>query len=109
MTMAHQAALGLRRVLGPERYLRVNYEEFTSDPDSTMQRVAVFLAVGFRADWASAGAKVEHRFAGNRNRTDTTIVVRDDNEWRTRLPLAARLLWTVLGWPLRWRLSAGEG
>jgi hypothetical protein len=89
---ANDAAAALRRELGAERYFALDYERFVAEPHDTVRALATFLGVEYDAEWMRRDPGVEHRFAGNRNRAETTLAIRADDEWRTKLPLSRRLL-----------------
>ncbi len=96
------AQWGWRRT--PERYVRVRYEDFVTDPAAALRPVlrmvgsAAEVPVGEHGDVDIA---VSHTVAGNPNRmrTGPTRLTPDD-EWRTAMPTAHRLLVTALTAPL---------
>jgi hypothetical protein len=83
--------------------LRVRYEDLAFRPRETFTQIAQLLEIEAREllDRLEAGGDFEpgHGVAGNRMRRSGQIVLRFDEEWRTKLPSSARLLARV-AWPL---------
>lgn len=86
------------------RYLRVNYADFVSSPAEVLRGVLAALglpAAGVPLAGGTVDLGVQHAFAGNPVRmTKGPIEVREDREWRERMPRRKRVLVTALTWPL---------
>ena len=98
------AGLAARRSPGPRRTLR--YEDFTADPAGALSDIDRFL--GRSGDLGSAlrGRTLTvtqgHMLAGNPTRTGGgELTIREDEEWRTGLSRADRVVAEALTWPLR--------
>lgn len=99
-TAANLACEWIRRRLGPERVLRVRYEDLATAPAAELRRVGAFA--GLELDdliakvEADAPLAVGHNVAGNRLRFRDEIRIRPDFSWREAMPA-----------PYRWALTAG--
>jgi hypothetical protein len=100
-TAAHFAAHAAGQRLPATNYMRVHYENFVDSPDETLRACAEFLGIQYKTNWRDAESGVEHRFAGNRNRSDPTLEFRPDNEWRVNLSMSTKVLWSIVGLPAR--------
>ncbi|WP_166675430.1 sulfotransferase [Neorhizobium sp. R1-B] len=96
----------LSRTLGPERIIRVRYEDFTSNPAATLQQIGSFL----KLDLSQIGSSLQrgepmgpgHQVAGNRLRMTSSIELKKDESWQTRMPVSQQLSFQRLGgWMLR--------
>jgi hypothetical protein len=96
----------LSRKLGPEKVLRVRYEDFASDPVAVMQRIGAFLDL----DLHQIGSSLQngepigpgHQVAGNRLRMNGSVALTKDESWRARMPAAQQVSFERLGgWMLR--------
>lgn len=105
-SMVNLAVEYLSRKLGPERVIRVRYEDFTSDPVSVMQKVGTFLEL----DLSRVGTSLQngeamgpaHQVAGNRLRMSESIALNKDETWRTRMPARQQVSFQWLGgWMLK--------
>lgn len=87
------------------RYLLLRYEEFVADPVNVMERILRFVdtrptSLPFLDD-RTATIAVNHSVAGNPNRHRSgNVVIREDDEWRTRLSLRRRVLVTAITAPI---------
>jgi hypothetical protein len=95
--------------------MRLRYEDFTSEPERSLRRVAGFAglpaqdsypfltAAGAPSDVASVSAWLDggHSVSGNPMRFTTgQVPISRDEKWRTHLPGAQRRVVTALTWPL---------
>src|SRR5215208_1845360 len=93
--------------LGPQRTMRLRYEDFVADPSGALQRIGSLLDVDLRelAQAASSGEPMEagHNVGGNRTKKSGVITIRPDaQEWRETLtPAEQRLAWASMGWLMR--------
>jgi hypothetical protein len=105
-SLVNLAAEDLRRVVGPEKYLRVRYEDFAKNPAAVMDRIGAMIGVDLQGVGADlAGGRVlnpNHQLAGNRLRLNASIKMDIDETWRSQMPEAKqRLFGRVCGWMLR--------
>ncbi|AFL51794.1 hypothetical protein ABIE78_002351 [Sinorhizobium fredii] len=96
----------LSRKLGPDKVLRVRYEDFVSDPVATMQQIGVFLELDLHQIGSSLqnGDSVGpgHQVAGNRLRMAGSVALTRDESWRARMPAGQQISFERLcGWMLR--------
>jgi hypothetical protein len=93
--------------LGPDRTMRVRYEDFVADPKSALGRIGSLIGLDLTdvADAASAGEPMQagHNIGGNRTKKSGLITLRaDEQEWRRALsPTEQRLSWVLMGWLMR--------
>jgi hypothetical protein len=95
----------MRRELGPDRYLRIAYEDFVREPMAHLKRIMTFLDVNVDSfPFVRDGEMVlapNHSVSGNPSRFSTGVVrFRPDDEWQRRMQLGHRRLVTLLSWPL---------
>jgi hypothetical protein len=92
--------------------ITVRYEDVVRSPRQILRQIAAFAGrpVGEHdLDFIVPPAvhmREDHTAVGNDSRLDQgTIMLREDDAWRTRLPAQSRKLVTVMSWPLlkRWR------
>lgn len=97
-------AIGAR--LGPERFTRVRYEDFTADPAGTLSRLGERLGL----DLAPIGARLArgeavrpgHQIAGNRLRMQAALSLKRDEAWRSEMPARKQAAFNrMCGWLLR--------
>ncbi len=96
----------LSRKLGPQKVMRVRYEDFASNPAATMQQIGAFLELDLSQIGLSLqnGEAIEpgHQVAGSRLRMNASIALTKDESWRTRMPAGQQLSFQRLGgWMLR--------
>ncbi|AGA10948.1 sulfotransferase [Sinorhizobium meliloti] len=105
-SMVNLAVEYLSRKLGPERVIRVRYEDFASDPVAVMGKIGAFLEL----DLSRVGTSLKngeaigpgHQVAGNRLRMNTSIALNKDETWRARMPARQQVSFQRLGgWMLR--------
>jgi hypothetical protein len=100
---ANLAAEGVRRRVGPERSVRVRYEDFATDPVDTMAKIGELVGLDLtelaRAAAAGVPLKANHNVGGNRMRMSKDIRLRPDaGEWRRALSAREqRLSWALMG------------
>lgn len=70
--------------LGPDRWMRVRYEDLCARPEATLASVFSFLGLD-PAIAASAFRTVEHHIVGNGMRMDSSSDVRLDERWKSVL------------------------
>ncbi len=93
--------------LGPNRTMRLRYEDFVADPKSALGRIGSLIELDLRevAEAASSGKPMQagHNVGGNRTKKSGIITLRaDDEEWRRALsPTEQRLSWLLIGWLMR--------
>ena len=93
--------------LGPNRTMRLRYEDFAADPKGALERIGSLLDLDFTvvAEAAASGAPMQagHNVGGNRTKESGIIRLRpDDEEWkRTLSPTEQRLSWLLMGWLMR--------
>ncbi|MDK1491927.1 sulfotransferase [Sinorhizobium sp. 7-81] len=96
----------LLRKLGPQKVMRVRYEDFASNPVEVMQEIGTFLEL----DLTEIGSTLQsgrpigpgHQVAGNRLRMNGSIALNKDEAWRTRMPAGQQVSFQRLGgWMLR--------
>lgn len=105
-SMVNLATEGLKRAVGPDRYLFVRYEDFVTDPASIMTRIGEMIGVDLSAAGAriaqGEGIKAGHQIAGNRLRLNPSIKMRIDETWRAEMPAGKRRAFESLsGWLLK--------
>ncbi len=84
----------------PDSYLRLRYEDFTTDPRAELDRLGAFLGL----DLSPQIADLEHgrpfprvhQVAGNRMRGEEIISLRPDLGWERELPRRYRLLFRLV-------------
>lgn len=86
--------------LGPGHFIRVRYEDLTSDPHGTLTRIGNLIGVelgglGYDID-KGMSLQPEHQMAGNRLRMNATIEVSPDVKWKAQMPRRTRALFTSL-------------
>jgi hypothetical protein len=93
--------------LGPERTMRLRYEDFVADPKAALERIGSLIELDLTkvAHAASSGKPMQagHNIGGNRTKKSGTITLRPDaEEWRSALsPTEQRLSWMLMGWLMR--------
>ena len=99
----------------PQRYLRLRYEDFIAAPQSILSRILALtgggVTPGFAADRTIALRPV-HGISGNPSRfARGAVELKADEEWRTGMKRADRLIVTAMTAPLlmryRYPLTAG--
>jgi hypothetical protein len=99
------AAEALCRRLGPERCVRLRYEDFTTDPEAALRRVGGTLGL----DLGRLGAALRqgdaiapgHQIAGSRLRMGGPVRLARDDAWRSDMPAGKR---AAFGWLCGWLL-----
>ncbi len=93
--------------LGPERTMRLRYEDFVADPEAALERIGSLIGLDLTevASAASSGEPMRagHNVGGNRTKKSGTITLRpDEQEWRSALSAREqRLSWALMGWLMR--------
>jgi hypothetical protein len=105
-TMINLAAEHLRRVAGPDNYIRVRYEDFAADPVTQLNRIGGMIGIdlGPIGEGLRRGDAVNpnHQIAGNRLRMNSTIKMEKDESWRSQMPEPKqRTVSRLCGWLLR--------
>jgi hypothetical protein len=93
----------LRHIVGPDRYIRVRYEDFVSDPASTLKQVGEMIGCDFRevSQQLQSGLPVNphHQMAGSRLRMSASIKMEKDEAWKSQMPASKRRLFErMFGW-----------
>jgi len=99
----------MMRLRRPDRYLRVRYEDFISDPKAVTSKVSGFIGADL-TPLISQDGSIEvtdsHSVSGNPSRFDTGQVrLRPDHEWRSQIRPWDRAVATLITWPLMLRYS----
>ena len=106
-TVQNLASEWVCRQLGPERTMRLRYEDFVADPKSALGRIGSLIELDLTdvAEAASAGKPMRagHNIGGNRTKKSGVITLRPDaREWERALsPTEQRLSWMLMGWLMR--------
>jgi hypothetical protein len=93
--------------LGPERAMRLRYEDFVADPRAALGRIGSLIGLDLAgvAEAASSGEPLRagHNIGGNRTKKSGYVTLRPDaQEWREALsPAEQRLSWALMGWLMR--------
>ena len=93
--------------LGPERAMRLRYEDFVADPEAALGRIGSLIGLDLAgvAEAASSGEPMRagHNIGGNRTKKSGYVTLRPDaREWRKALsPAEQRLAWALMGWLMR--------
>ncbi|SIR46648.1 sulfotransferase family protein [Halanaerobium kushneri] len=84
-------------------YIRVKYEDFVENPDKSLSRISKYLDVDLSEQINMLKKQKEiplgHQLAGNRLRNKKKIILRNDDEWKEKLNLYNRLVFTFFSWP----------
>jgi hypothetical protein len=94
--------------LGPNRTMRLRYEDFVADPKGALERIGSLIELDLTdvAGAASSGQpmQAEHNVGGNKTKKSGFVTLRPDaQEWRRVLsPTEQRLSWAFMGWLMRW-------
>ena len=101
---ASAEALWHRSNGGPQRYLRLRYEDFVANPRESFERILKLLGEDAEPPLASereVKLGVSHTVSGNPNRFDTGAVeLRPDREWQRSMKPDQKALVTALTLPL---------
>lgn len=101
--LANRIARHIGRVLGPERYMHLRFEDLLADPADALSRIGGFIGIdlGDVADRVRAGSAFTagHMVGGNRARL-TPQVLRPGTPPPARLPQAHALCLGLVGRPL---------
>lgn len=102
--MARQIAAERIRSRAPGRSLVLRYESFIAQPEQSLKQVTELLGEPADIDFISgttARLTPNHTVSGNPLRLDGgSIELREDAEWKARLPARARDVVTGICWPL---------
>jgi hypothetical protein len=97
----------LRRLVPPDRWLFLRYEDFAVRPRQTVADLLAFLGEDGElpfVDDRTVVLRTNHTVAGNPNRFRTgRVQISPDSEWRRRMPRHRQLAVLLLTWPLRLR------
>jgi Sulfotransferase family len=90
---------------GPDRYLRLRYEDFVADPPGTVRRILAMVGMQDAhlpfVNGHEARTTPNHSVAGNPDRLrHGAITLRSDDRWRSAMPPRNRRLVSVLTSPL---------
>lgn len=100
-------AEALRRRLPRSRWLHMRYEDFASDPRSSVEKILSFMGENGRAPFAGDHTVLlgpNHIVAGNPSRFSTgQVTIRADDEWRRRMPRRHRWVVDLMTMPLMLR------
>lgn len=97
-------AEALKKRAHPERFMRLRYEDFASEPRTAIERIAAFTGCPTSrtpfSDVRTAKLGVNHTISGNPSRFRTgPVVVSGDDEWISRQPVKARWATTLISLP----------
>ena len=93
--------------LGPNRTMRLRYEDFVADPKGALERIGSLIELDLTtvAEAASSGKPMQagHNVGGNKTKKSGIITLRPDaEEWKTALSATEqRLSWVLIGWLMR--------
>lgn len=100
-------AEALRRRLPRSRWLHMRYEDFASDPRSSVEKILSFMGENGRAPFAGDHTVLlgpNHIVAGNPSRFSTgQVTIRADDEWRRKMPRRHRWVVDLMTMPLMLR------
>ena len=102
-------AEGVRLFLGPERSIRLRYEDYVAGPKGALDKIGQMVDLDLTevANTVSAGGTIQvgHNIAGNHLRMSGNIrLAPETGQWRNKDVLSAgqqRLSWILMGWLLR--------
>jgi hypothetical protein len=101
-SLVNMAAESLARAVGPDRYIRVRYEDFSTDPACVLNRIGNLVGKDFSGVGARLGdggsMSARHQLAGSRLRMTQSIKVEKDEQWSEHMPAASRRLFTAFSW-----------
>jgi hypothetical protein len=107
-TVQNLAAEWVCARLGPEKTMRLRYEDFVADPEGALGRIGALIDLDLSgvAGAASSGAPMRagHNVGGNRTKKSEIITLRPElsEEWKTALSATEqRLSWLLMGWLMR--------
>lgn len=91
----------LARKLGPQKVMRLRYEDFVSNPAETMRKIGIFAELDFsqvgealrRGEFINPG----HQIAGNRLRMNASFSLAGDESWRSMMPAGQQASFRRLG------------
>ncbi len=114
-TITNLICLLMTRWLKPGSVLRVRYEDLVRDPQGELMRIGDFMWTDLRcvSDMIGSGQPIApgHNVGGNRMRFASAIRVREDRDWRDKLPWIYKVLFWSIAWPvargLGYRLRSG--
>ncbi len=98
-TIVNLATEWLCRRLGPSHAIRVRYEDFVADPQATIGAITALVGEVAQATPGDTFAP-QHQVAGSRHRMQRSITVRKDETWKTEMPRAKRIVFTLACAPL---------
>jgi hypothetical protein len=96
----------VRRQLDPGKSMLVRYEDFMSNPETTLNKIGELTEI----DLAEVSSRVlhgesisvGHNIAGNRLRMAGEVQLQPDIEWKHRLPSKSKkIIWIFTGWLMR--------
>src|SRR5436309_14998106 len=94
--LAHSTAEAVCRRYGPERSLRVQYEQFADDPATTLGAVASLIGVKAPtpgpSPWVPTELPAAHGPDGHGRFSRGEIVLRKDEQWTTERPAIYRFV-----------------
>jgi hypothetical protein len=94
-------ATSLVTLLGPERSLRVRYEDLLSAPNETIARISRMFDLNYSDIVSSQKNGFAHTVAGNRVRNNGAIRLRTKDEWQETMRQTDRWMVSLLAaWPL---------
>ncbi len=103
-SMSNLAGLLFRLVHGSENYVRIRYEELSSDPIACLKRLEPMLGLDFTPIVAriqsGKALPAGEQFAGNRMRLESVVRLSTDERWRRDMPAWMQWLVTVLCFPI---------
>jgi hypothetical protein len=83
--------------------LRIRYEDFVADPKQELTRIGEFVGIDMTYLIASVGKgedfEVGHGVSGNRMRRRSAVKIKEDDEWRRKMPFFMSAL-SILAFPL---------
>lgn len=99
-SMVNLAAERLCRRVGPDRSIRVRYEDFVDNPRGTIGRIVALVGETPSCAPDLAPFEPQHQVAGSRHRMQKSIEMRPDDKWKREMPGYKQRLFTFLCAPL---------
>lgn len=103
-SMANLSGLLFRMVYGSENYVRIRYEELSSNPVACLKRLEPMLGLDFTSivQRIQSGKPLPagDQFAGNRMRLESVVRLSTDERWRSDMPAWMQWLVTILCFPV---------
>lgn len=81
------------------KYINVKYERFVENPDKMIKKILSGIGLEYEPVMLNYLSLPQHQLTGNRMRFNNNIQIKEDIEWKMRLPILNKLLFLLLaGW-----------